>query len=124
MKYAHIKNTELFGWYDSKIHEVIPEPNIEVTDKVWQEAININANAYEDGEFVVKDFRTEAEKLQADKENKIEEAKKYLADTDWIIVKISEATAMGANVEELKTKYAEQLIGRSEARYKINELEG
>ena len=58
MKYAHIINTKLQGWYSDEIHSEIPTPNIEVTDEVWQEAININANYYENGEFVVKDFRT------------------------------------------------------------------
>lgn len=46
------------GYYDiSKI----PTPNIEVTEEVWQEAINTNANCYENGKFIVKDFRTNQE---------------------------------------------------------------
>lgn len=61
MKYAHIIDNKLQGWYDSEIHTEIPTPNIEVTDEVWQEAININANCYEDGKFIVKDFRTDEE---------------------------------------------------------------
>ena len=63
MKYAHLeKNTNrLLGWYSDDIHSKIPTPNIEVTDEVWQEAININANCYEDGKFIVKDFRTDIE---------------------------------------------------------------
>ena len=60
MKYAHLEeNTnKILGWYDSDIHSEIPTPNIEVTDEVWQEALSINANCYENGEFTVKDFRT------------------------------------------------------------------
>ena len=60
MKYAHIENktNKLLGWYTKEIHSKIPTPNIEVTDEVWQEALNINANCYENGEFIVKDFRT------------------------------------------------------------------
>lgn len=58
MKYAHIIDTKLKGWYDEEINQVIPTQSIEVTDEVWQEAININANCYEDGKFIVKDFRT------------------------------------------------------------------
>lgn len=61
MKYAHIIDTKLQGWYDSEINPVIPTPNIEVTDEVWQEALNINANCYENGKFIVKDFRTDEE---------------------------------------------------------------
>lgn len=62
MKYAHIIDTKLLGWYDEEINPVIPTPNIEVTDEVWQEAININANCYENGKFIIKDFRTAEEK--------------------------------------------------------------
>ena len=64
MKYANIENgtNKLLGWYDKRIHLEIPTPNIEVTDEVWQEALNINANCYENGEFIRKDFRTEEEK--------------------------------------------------------------
>lgn len=63
MKYAHLENNtnKILGWYDLEIHSVIPTPNKEVTDKVWQEALNINANCYENGEFIVKDFRTNTE---------------------------------------------------------------
>ena len=60
MKYANIENgtNKLLGWYSEDIHSEIPTPNIEVTDEVWQESLNINANCYENGEFIVKDFRT------------------------------------------------------------------
>lgn len=49
MKYVNIENgtNKLLGWYDKEIHLEIPTPNIEVTDDVWQEALNINANCYE-----------------------------------------------------------------------------
>ena len=63
MKYAHSeKNTnKLLGWYSDDIHSDIPTPNIKVTDEVWQEALRINANCYENGKFIVKDFRTAEE---------------------------------------------------------------
>ena len=63
MKIVHIEeNTnKILGWYSDDIHSDIPTPNIEVTDEVWQEALNINANCYENGEFIVKDFRTDVE---------------------------------------------------------------
>ena len=66
MKYANIEqNTnKLLGWYDKEIHLEIPTPSIEVTDEVWQEALNINANCYENGEFIRKDFRTEEQREQ------------------------------------------------------------
>ena len=63
MKYAHLENNtnKILGWYSDDIHSNIPTPNIEVTDEVWQEALNINANCYENGKFIVKDFRTDYE---------------------------------------------------------------
>lgn len=71
MKYAHLeKNTnKILGWYSDDIHDIIPTPNIEVTEKVWQEALNINANCYENGKFIVKDFRTEEELEEARVQN-------------------------------------------------------
>ena len=70
MKYAHLdKENKILGWYDDSIHSEMPIPNIKVSEEVWQEAININANCYEDGEFIVKDFRTpeeiEIQRIQA-----------------------------------------------------------
>ena len=66
MKYAQLEeNTnKILGWYSDDIHSDIPTPNIEVTDEIWQEAININANCYENGKFIVKDFRTDEQKEQ------------------------------------------------------------
>ena len=63
MKYAHLEQdtNKILGWYSDDIHSEIPTPNIEVDEKVWQEAININANCYENGKFIVKDFRTAKE---------------------------------------------------------------
>lgn len=63
MKYAHLENktNKLLGWYSDDIHYNIPTPNIVVTDEDWQEALSINANCYEDGKFLVKDFRTPEE---------------------------------------------------------------
>ncbi len=63
MKYAHLEeNTnKILGWYSDDIHLEIPTPNIEVDEKVWQEALKINANCYENGKFIVKDFRTPEE---------------------------------------------------------------
>ena len=66
MKYVNIENgtNKILGWYDNEIHLDIPTPNIEVTDEVWQEALSINANCYENGEFIVKDFTTNEQREQ------------------------------------------------------------
>lgn len=75
MKYAHLEKdtNKILGWYDKEIHKTIPTPNVEVKNEVWQEAININANCYENNKFIIKDFRTLAEIKNA-KENEVNTA--------------------------------------------------
>ena len=54
MKYAHYdKDTKrLLGYYDDEIHNDIPEPNIEISDEAWQEALAIGANTIKDGKMI------------------------------------------------------------------------
>ena len=68
---------------------------------------------------------TEEEKAAQEKAKKIADYKKYLADTDYIVLKIAERLAEGNTeaVTAIKTEYAEQLAKRKEARDEINELE-
>lgn len=81
MKYAKIeKNTnKLLGFYLEK-----EKDSFEVTDEVWQDALKINANCYENGEFIVKDFRTSKEVDEQEIQQKINEANSYLASTEWV----------------------------------------
>lgn len=61
MKYAHYDETTglILGWYDNEIHKEIPTPNIQVSDEVWQNAIDNNHNKInEDGSTILFDFRT------------------------------------------------------------------
>ena len=68
---------------------------------------------------------TNGQKAAQEKARKIAEYKKYLADTDYIVLKIAEAVAdnNSEEVEKLKTTYTTELAKRKEAREKINELE-
>lgn len=68
---------------------------------------------------------TEEEKAAYEKAKKIAEYKKYLQDTDYIVLKMGECLADGNTeaVTAIKTEYAEQLAKRKEARDKINDLE-
>ena len=66
MKYAHIIDNNLMGWYDSNIHTMIPIPKVEVTEAVWQEALNINANYYDGKIFSYKEPTLTSEEI-ADK---------------------------------------------------------
>ena len=56
---------------------------------------------------------------------KISEAKAYLRETDYIVLKIAEATAEGdaAGVAALQEEYAVQLADRKQARVTVNENE-
>ena len=63
MKYAHLDGEKLLGWYTKDIHgNNIPTPNVEVTEEVWNKALEDGANAYVDSKFVYKDFSTNDEK--------------------------------------------------------------
>lgn len=68
---------------------------------------------------------TAEQKASQEKARQIAECKKYLADTDYIVLKIGEYLADGNTeaVAAIKTEYSEQLAKRKEARDKINELE-
>lgn len=115
MKYAHIEKTtnKLLGWYDKEIHTLIPTPNIEVTDEQWQNAININANCYEDGEFIVKDFRTPEEIQEQELLQKINEAKLYLSETDY---KMTVDYDKDTSEVKIKRQEARDFIRESEAK--------
>lgn len=67
---------------------------------------------------------TAEEKAAQEKAKKIAEYKKYLEDTDYIVLKMGEYLADGNTeaVTAIKTEYSEQLAKRKEARNKINEL--
>ena len=58
-------------------------------------------------------------------QEKIAEYQKYLADTDYVVIKISEAMVSGNQqlIDELKNKYADVLTNRDNKRKQINELE-
>lgn len=68
---------------------------------------------------------TAEQKAAQEKTRQIAEYKKYLQDTDYIVLKMGEFLADGNTeaVTAIKTEYAEQLAKRKEARDKINELE-
>lgn len=108
MKYAHLEKgtNKLLGWYSDDIHLKIPTPNVEVKEEVWQEAININANCYSNGDFIVKDFRKESEIAKEELQNKINEAQ-YLLDSTQFKVGDDYDKKNTPEWEELKLKRAE-----------------
>ena len=68
---------------------------------------------------------TAEQKLKQENLAEIAKYKKYLADTDYIVLKIAEALANNdtESVAALKSEYAEELGKRSRARILINSLE-
>ena len=65
---------------------------------------------------------TAEQKAAQEKAKKIAEYKKYLAETDYIVLKIAERLAEGdtTTVEQLKQTYAEQLKERKRVRALLN----
>lgn len=55
--------------------------------------------------------------------NKLYKARTYLEQTDYIVIKLSEALANGGDLTDLKTTYAEQLAKRKEYRASIDTLQ-
>lgn len=78
---------------------------------------------YEDIYVYTPYTETELAAIAANKA--ISEAKAYLSKTDYIVLKIAEATAEGdaAGVAALQEEYAVQLARRKEARATVNEKE-
>lgn len=76
MKCIHIdEDGQILGWYDKDIHTSIPTPNIEVSDEVWQNAINNNHNKVNKyGITELYDFRSSeeiADQLKAERKVEI-----------------------------------------------------
>ena len=65
---------------------------------------------------------TAQQKAAIEKAKKIAEYKKYLADTDYIVLKIAERLAEGdtSTVEQIKQTYSEQLKERRRVRALLN----
>lgn len=112
MRYYY-KNKNNTGFLNLK-SPLIDENYIQITEEEFKELTK--PKVYEP---------TAEQKAAQEKTRKIAEYKKYLADTDYIVLKIAEAQSEGDTntAVKIKTEYAEQLAKRKEARNKINELE-
>lgn len=97
-----------------------------MTKKLYK---NINGKRIELTEKEIQEYldRQEANKIvvmDKSKQEKIAEYQKYLNDTDYVVVKISEAIAENDEklLLELKNKYSSVLQKRKETRNNIKEL--
>jgi glutathione synthase/RimK-type ligase-like ATP-grasp enzyme len=97
------------------LQEAVPEG----VEAVELEVMSPNDVILDNGQIRVK---TEAEKLEEEKQKKLAELKSYVArlleQTDYIIIKIAEAQASGdtETAEQLKQKYTTQLQQRQAIR--------
>ena len=58
------------------------------------------------------------------KQSEIEQDKQYLADTDWVVAKIGEASLLGQDTSPLIDQYKTQLDAREISRIRIRQNEG
>lgn len=83
MKYANYdKNFWLVGFYDDKIHDEIPAPNVKLSDEEWKAALNSGANFVQNGKLVYKQKEMSAVDLKqkelAELEEQIKEIESYI----------------------------------------------
>lgn len=129
IKYKEIE--EKFYWNDENGNPVLDENGEQKYDIEKKRVADGLLDGYtqitkEEFEELTKPKEPTAEqKAEQEKARKIAEYKKYLQDTDYIVLKMGECLADGNTevVTAIKTEYAVQLAKRKEARDKINELE-
>ena len=106
-------------------------PFIELTFEEWEEKLSSLSYGYkkvylngEIQEVLDEKVINTIEYKNIQKEWEIKKLKRYLNDTDYVITKLNEAKIGDEELfNSLKTKYADILTKRKEARARINELE-
>lgn len=126
---AETRIIDVKPFYDKQVNQ--DKPCIELTFEEWEEKLSScnygYKKAYINNEIVeVEDIEVmnSEEYKNAQKEWEIKKLKRYLNDTDYVIIKLNEAKIEDDDLfNSLKEQYAEVLIKRKEARVRINELE-
>lgn len=108
MERFYYKSKDGTGFLNLK-SEIIDENYIQITEKEFEE-------------MTKPQELTAEQKAAYEKAKKTAEYKKYLADTDYIVIKIAERLAEGdtTTVEQLKQTYSEQLKERKRVRALLN----
>ena len=122
------KRIEVRPFYDD--YEEQDKPYVELTFEEWQEKLSTCGygymKAYINSEVVEIEDPEVVNTIEYQnilKEQEIDELKRYLSDTDYVI-KLNEAKIEDENLfNSLKTEYSDILTKRKEARARINELE-
>ena len=116
-------------FHDELVEEDLPF--IELTFEEWEEKLSSCKYGYKKCYINDEIVEVEDKELQASEEyqknikkTEVSELKNYLSETDYIITKLNEAKIEDdALFEELKTKYADVITKRKEARERIKTLE-
>ena len=113
MQRFYYKSKDGTGFLNLK-SAITDENYIQITEKEFNELTKIKVPEL-----------TAEQKLKQENLAEIAKYKKYLADTDYIVLKIAEALANNdtESVAALKSEYAEELGKRNRARILINSLE-
>lgn len=111
MERFYYKNKNNTGFLNLK-SPLIDENYIQITEEEFKELTKPKVHV-----------PTPEQKAAQEKTRQIAACKKYLQDTDYIVLKIAERMSEGGDTTALRTEYAEQLKLRQECRDKINELE-
>lgn len=106
MKYIQFKNGILSARYDGAIHgDKIPDKAIQVSDQLFFKTIKENDGlwALVDGEIIKQPFSPQPPEQLQSRLNA--DARQYLANTDWYVVRFSET---GVSIpDDIKTKRQE-----------------
>ena len=123
------KRIEVRPFYDD--YKEQDKPYIELTFEEWQEKLSTCSygymKAYINNEIIEVEDPEVINTIEYQnmlKEQEIDELKKYLSDTDYVITKLNEAKIEDEDLfNSLKIEYSDILTKRKEARGRINELE-
>ena len=109
----------LYAWVENGLLFTTEDKNLAPANAIELEVASFDDVIYDGTQIRLK---TEEEKLTEEKQKKLAELKNYVASllsqTDYIIVRIAEAEALGNTeaVEQLKKRYATQLQQRQAIR--------
>jgi len=111
--------------YNRPLVDIISEKTGEQVVMVQDAYVYLSSSENVNSSIVDEAIMTQKEEENTfSKQKEQSDAKRYLEDTDWIITKIAETTALNGDIEALKTKYATAISERKLARDLINSLEG
>ncbi|MBR8464708.1 hypothetical protein KDD93_09085 [Campylobacter sp. faydin G-24] len=123
MKYAHYDNktNEILGYYDDSIHQIIPTPNISLSNEEWSKAINKNATHInlKTNELYIKEHKITEQEL---KQNDINELKAEITEQESLLRK---ALLIGneASLKELRDEYKDMLAALAKLQNELKDID-